>query len=171
MDLPLHPKLVHFPIALASVMPLFMSAVLLGWWKGWLPRRAWWLAVLLQGMQAAGALAASQSGHADEEIVERLVPEEAIEAHEEAATLFTWGGAGLFLLALAGASLREERRARALALATTIGAVALLLPAVRTGEAGGTLVYRERAAEAHRSPPPPGASEEDEEEDTHEHDD
>ena len=39
--LPLHPKIVHLPIALAVLMPLITAGLLIAWWRDMLPRRAW----------------------------------------------------------------------------------------------------------------------------------
>ncbi|MFT4976317.1 MAG: hypothetical protein ACI8S6_002213 [Myxococcota bacterium] len=43
-----HPKIVHLPIALMVLMPLVSGGLLLAWIMEWLPRRAWWIAILLQ---------------------------------------------------------------------------------------------------------------------------
>lgn len=63
---PLHPKLVHVPIALAAIMPMLASGLLLAWQQGWLPRRAWTVALLV-----GGVLAALNTGEVDAEEVER----------------------------------------------------------------------------------------------------
>ena len=38
-EIPLHPKLVHLPLALAALLPLLTFGVLLAWWRGWLQQR------------------------------------------------------------------------------------------------------------------------------------
>ena len=147
--MPLHPALVHLPLALALVVPLTAGGILLGWWKDALPRRAWWIAVGLQSLLVAGGLAAMQTGEADEERVEEAVGEAAIEAHEAAAQLFVWTAVGVLVLAAGGAGLRDETLARRAAAASVVGSAIVLALAIRTGDAGGRLVYEQGAAQVY----------------------
>jgi uncharacterized membrane protein len=149
--LPLHPKLVHLPIALAVLIPLISGGLLLAWWRDWLPRRAWWLAVALQGLLLASGLAARSTGEEDEERVERVVPEAALEEHEEAATGFLIGGGAVLALALGAALLRRESLARGVAAATVVTTLIVLWLGFRVGEAGGRLVYQYGAGGAFSS--------------------
>ena len=153
MDIvPLHPKLVHLPIALAVLMPLLSSGLLLAWWRGWLPRRAWILAASLQVLLALSGLAALRSGAADEERVERVVDERAIEAHEEAAEGFVLAAAAVAALALGVPFVHRERAARGLAVAAVAGTLLVSGLGYRTGAAGGRLVYAHGAARAFAPP-------------------
>jgi len=144
--LPLHPKLVHLPIALAVLMPLISVALLAAWRGQWLPRRAWIVAVALQAILVISGVVAIRTGGTEEERVEKVVAESAIEAHEEAAEAFVWGAAVLLVLALGAAALPDERTARMLATAATAGTLVVLFLGYRTGEAGGRLVYQHGAA-------------------------
>jgi uncharacterized membrane protein len=147
--LPLHPKLVHLPIALAVLMPLISGGLLLAWWRDWLPRRAWWLAVALQGLLLASGLAARSTGEEDEERVEKVVPHDAIEEHEEAATGFLIGGGVTLALALGAALVRRrEGLARGVAAATVVATLVTMWLGFRVGEAGGRLVYQYGAGAA-----------------------
>lgn len=146
--MPLHPKLVHLPIALAVLMPMLSLGLLLAWWRGALPRRTWILVIAFQGLLVASGFAALRTGEQDEERVERVVPEAAIEAHEEAAELFVIGGGVVFALALGAGVVRRERIALAGAALATAGTVVVLGLGYRTGQAGGELVYRHGAAAA-----------------------
>ena len=146
--LPLHPKLVHLPIALALLMPLLSSGLLLAWWRGWLPRRTWLLPVAAQILLLASGLLAMRSGETDEERVERVVPERAIEAHEEAAEVFVWGSGIVLALVLLPLVFRDPRVARAAALGAVAGTAVVLFLGFRVGESGGDLVYRHGAARA-----------------------
>jgi hypothetical protein len=153
MDLvPLHPKLVHVPIALAILMPLVTGGLLIAWWRGALPRRTWIIAVLLQGILVASGVAASRSGEQDEERVEALVPEAAIDAHEDAAEAFVAASAIVLFFALAALAVPRERIARWIAGAASVGTLVVLLLGYRTGEAGGRLVYQHGAASAFAEP-------------------
>lgn len=152
MDLPLHPKLVHLPIALAVLMPLVTAGLLAAWWRGWLPRRTWLVAVILQGVLLGSGLLAQRSGEADEDRAEAVAPEAAIEDHEEAATVFVAASAVVLVITAAAAALRNERAARAAAALATVGAVAVLWLGYRVGEAGGRLVYQHGAAAAFVTP-------------------
>jgi uncharacterized membrane protein len=150
MDLlPLHPKIVHLPIALAVLMPVMSAGLLAAWWAELLPRRTWLIAVLLQGLLLASGVAALRTGETEEDRVERVVAERLIESHETAAERFVWAAGAVLVLAIAGAAVRNDGYARKAALATTLGTLLVLFLGYRTGEAGGRLVYQHGAANAY----------------------
>jgi uncharacterized membrane protein len=149
--MPLHPKLVHVPIALAILMPVVSAGLLLAWFRDLVPRRTWMVAVALQAILVVSSIFAMRTGEADEETVEAVVAESAIEAHEEAAEVFTWTAAGVLVLFVAGAVL-PVGVARASASAATAATLVVLLLGYRVGEAGGSLVYEHGAASAFAAP-------------------
>lgn len=144
--LPLHPKLVHLPLALAVLLPLISAVVLLAWWRATIPRRIWWGVVALQLILVGSGVAALRSGNAEGERVEHAVPEAAIETHEEAAEQFLWAAGVALLVTFAAALPRRERLAQGLALAATVTTLVVLALGYRTGQAGGALVYQHGAA-------------------------
>ena len=146
--IPLHPLFVHLPVALAVLMPLLAGALLLGWWRGWLPKRVWALAVGGQALLFASGLLAMRTGETDEERVERVVPEAALEAHEEAAEAFVWSSGAVVLLMLLPLLFQHRGTAGMAALAAAVGSVVVLGLGYRVGKAGGELVYRHGAATA-----------------------
>ncbi|HTM22823.1 MAG TPA: hypothetical protein VL172_20010 [Kofleriaceae bacterium] len=157
-----HPKLVHVPMALGVLMPLVAGAMLLAWWRDWLPRRAWYLAVGLQGLLLVSGILAMRSGAAEEERVERVVAESHIEQHEEAAEVFVWASGGVLAVMLVAGVLGARRSGLPIAAAATLGTVLVLGLGYRTGQAGGSLVYERGAARAYTGPAPQGLAREDE---------
>lgn len=141
-----HPKVVHLPIAIALLMPLIAGGLAIAWWRGWIQRRAWAVAVVLQSLLLGSGFVAMRSGEAEEERVERVVAERFIEAHEEAAELFMGFSAAVFALFLLAGLVRRERVALSLAAVASVSSVAALGLAYRVGEAGGRLVYQHGAA-------------------------
>lgn len=154
-SLPLHPALVHVPLGLAVVLPLLAVALAIRAFRSGAPRAAVAALVALQAVLFASGLLAGKLGEADEDRVERVTGEAAIERHEERAEAFVWG-AGI-VLAGAAALLVAPRRAHAAGLGVLAAAtVAVAALAVRTGQAGGELVYTHGAASAW-VPAAPGA--------------
>jgi len=144
---PLHPAIVHLPIALAVLLPLASGAFALAVARGWLPLRSWVLVVALHALLVGATWAALETGESEEERVERVVPEAAIETHEERAELFLWLSVGA--LAVSGAGLlggTAGAAARGLAVAAGL---ALLGGGMRGGHSGGELVYVHGAASAY----------------------
>lgn len=150
--IPLHPKLVHLPIALAVLMPLVTSGVLLAWWRGWLPRRVWVIAIVLQALLAGSGFAAMQAGEREEERVAPIVAEQYIEAHEEAAEVFVWASAVLLVVMMLAMVPRQERGRLAVATVAVLGTMLVFGLGYRTGAAGGRLVYEHGAAQAYVMP-------------------
>jgi formate hydrogenlyase subunit 3/multisubunit Na+/H+ antiporter MnhD subunit len=158
MDLvPLHPKLVHLPIALAVLMPFLAGGISAAIRKEWLPTRAWVIVVVLQTLLLLAGLAAANTGESDEERVGRVVPHDAIEAHEDAANWFIASTAGVLALAVAAVSIKRPELKRVLMMATVIGTVMVMFVAQRVGELGGELVYVHNAAKAYIEPTSPPA--------------
>ncbi len=145
---PLHPRLVHLPIAFAVLMPLLAGGVLLAWRRGWFRHRTWSVVVAVQSLLVASAVVAMRTGEDDEERVERVVAESAIEVHAAAAELFTWTAASVLLLCVVPLLTRRQRIALPAALAGVIGTGIVLGLGFRVGAAGGELVYRHGAAAA-----------------------
>jgi len=144
---PLHPAVVHFPIVLMFLLPLAAIGAL--WQRRRSPgaRGPWVLTTALAGALTASAWLAVETGERDEEGVERVVPEAALETHEEAAERFLWLSAGV--LALAGTGLLRGRVGTAARAATAVGAVGLVVAGTLVGHSGGALVYQYGAGAAH----------------------
>jgi uncharacterized membrane protein len=144
---PLHPAIVHLPIALAVILPLLAVAGIFAIRSAWLPRRAWSLLVVLAGLLVVGSWAALETGEQEEERVERVVAERLIEEHEEAAELFLVLTLVVFAATAAGLFAgRTGDTARVLALVSMLG---LLVAGARVGHLGGQLVYEHGAADAY----------------------
>jgi uncharacterized membrane protein len=149
---PLHPAVVHLPIALAVLMPFVAVGVMAAISKGAAPARTWGVAVALQLLLVGFAWVAVETGEADEERVEKIVAGRHIEEHEEAAEWMLWAAAGgALLMALGLAPGRGGRIGRA---AGVLASLAVLATAARTGHLGGELVYRHGAANAYTTSAP-----------------
>ncbi len=144
----LHPMIVHLPMALAFLMPMVAGGILWAIWRGYFPQRTWLLVCGLQLAMFAGCLLAMRSGETDEERVEEVVAEAALEAHEEAAELFTWGSGLLLVMTVLPLLFRSQGRIRGAGILTLAGALVLLGLGYRVGAAGGALVYQHGAGAA-----------------------
>lgn len=144
--MPLHPAIVHLPLALAMLIPLLALGLAVAIHRGKLPRWVWAVALGSQLLMVGAGFVGMQTGEGDEERVERVVPESAIEAHEEAAELFVWSAAGVAVLFVLGVALpKPSWRSGAMA-ASTVAAVAVAALALNVGRLGGELVYQHGAA-------------------------
>jgi len=144
---PLHPAVVHFPVVLAFLLPLFIAGALWAVRRGARPRRAWSVPVAAALALAASAWAAVETGEAQDERVERVVAEQPLSRHEEMAEVFLTASAGIAILAAAG--LIGGIAGRAARVATAIGSVGLLAGATMVGHTGGELVYKYGAGSAY----------------------
>jgi uncharacterized membrane protein len=144
---PLHPAMVHLPIALSIIVPLLAVLATAAIATRFIGRRVWTLVVLLQALLAGSAWLAMETGEREEDRVERVVAERWIESHEEAAkTVVRLSAAGLAISAVGFVG-------GGVGLAGRVGLVVLSLltfaATARTGSAGGELVYRHGAAMAY----------------------
>ncbi len=148
--LPLHPAIVHIPLGLALVIPFV--AVGLAWavWRKKAPAGVFAVVVLMQAVVVGSGFAAIQLGKEDEEVVESVVPEEAIHEHEEAAELFEIVSGVTLAIGIAALALGRARpgAASGLMAATALAGVVAAGLGVRAGHEGGKLVYEHQAARA-----------------------
>jgi uncharacterized membrane protein len=152
MQTPLHPMVVHVPMALSVLLPLLAGALHVAVWRGWLPGRSWLLVVAAQALLVGSGFVALRTGEQDEDRVERVVAEAVIHEHEEAAEVFVNASGvalGVLLLPLLLARTRFVGTARLLGLLATLGVLGL---GYRVGKAGGALVYEHGAAAAFAAP-------------------
>ena len=156
---PLHPAVVHFPIVLAVLLPISAAFALYAIRRGARPLVAWGILVALAGALSVASFVALKTGEAEEERVEQVVSEQVLHAHEEAAEQFLV--ASIVLLLVAAVGLARGAAGSAARALSTVGALGMLLLAVRVGEAGGQLVYQHGAASAYTaaSGTPAGAAE------------
>ena len=79
--------------------------------------------------------------------MERVVPESAMETHEESAERFLVLSGVLLVVAAAG--LLPRVIGQSARLVTAVGAVGLIVAAAQVGHSGGSLVYQHGAASAY----------------------
>jgi uncharacterized membrane protein len=150
---PLHPAVVHLPIALAALVPLFVLLGILARRLGFPPGRTWALVVVLQVILYLVATYAARTGEAQEDRVEPVVGEAAIERHEQAgerAVLFAGIASGVALLGFL-----PGRAGGAARLAALVAALFVLAAVALAGSSGGDLVWRHGAANAYVKRPAP----------------
>jgi uncharacterized membrane protein len=147
---PLHPVVVHFPVVLAVLLPIFAAGALWAIRRGTTPRRAWAVPAAMAAALALSSWVAVETGEAQDERVEQVVAEQPLETHEEAAEMFLVLSGGLAVLTAVG--LVGGRLGRAARVVATAGAAVLVVAAARVGHSGGQLVYRYGAASAYATP-------------------
>lgn len=146
-NLPLHALIVHMPIALTVLVPIFMVvAVLLGR-KQMNPTLAWAFPVGLLALLLASGVLADKTGEQQEDRVENVVPHNAIEEHEEAAELFLLVTAAVLVISAGG--LLNNRIGATMRMAGLAGSVAILAAGWNVGHSGGSLVYTHNAGAAY----------------------
>jgi len=144
---PLHPAIVHLPMALAVLIPVFAIGSLWAVKRGARPFRAWGIAVALFATLSLSSWAALETGKDADEKVESVVPESAIGIHEEAAEQFLT--LSVIVLSIAAIGLFKGRVGGVARGAATVGALGLLVAGWNVGHSGGALVYQYGAASAY----------------------
>jgi len=144
---PLHPAVVHLPVALAVLLPVIAIGSLWFIRRGARVRAAWGVAVGFMAMLVASGLVAKETGEGQEERVERVVPEGSIHTHEEAADLFVAVAIGVFAVGMIG--LAPGTFGVAGRWLGAVGTAAILAAGWNVGHSGGMLVYRDGAASAY----------------------
>lgn len=144
---PLHPAVVHFPVVLMILLPLAALAALWMIRRGVAPARAWAVPVIAAAALSLSAWVALKTGGNEEERVEDVVPEQALETHEEAGERFLVLSGVLLVVMAAG--LVPGRLGQASRAVATVGAFALIAAGVSVGHSGGQLVYRHGAGSAY----------------------
>lgn len=144
---PLHPAVVHFPVVLAVLMPLVILVATVAIRRGFPARQTWGAVLALQLFLVLSSWVAMETGEKEEEKVEEVVAEQAIEAHEEAAELFIIL-TGVTLL-VAGAGLLSGGKGEAGRYAALVASLVVLGAGARVGHLGGELVYKHGAAQAY----------------------
>ncbi len=99
---PLHPMVVHFPIVLVVILPIFAVVTALRARDSAHPGKAWALTAILAAALFVSAFTAVRTGEDQEERVEEVVAQQAIHTHEEAAERFLVLSGALALVAIAG---------------------------------------------------------------------
>ncbi len=146
---PLHPAIVHFPVVLVLLLPLVAAMALVAIRRGVAPRTAWTLPTLCAAGLALSSWAAVETGEQEEERVESVVPEPAVDSHSQAAERFLFLSGGMLLLV--GAGFLPGRTGSTLRGVATAAALGLTAAGYQVGHSGGALVYRHGAASAYGS--------------------
>lgn len=149
-SLPLHPAIVHLPLGLAFVIPALAGGFAWALWRGRVrPRGAWVAVIALQAVLLGGGLVAMNTGEREEDRVERVVPDTAIERHEKYAEQFVWAVGLTLVAAVLVLAFRKPAVVHAMAAVTVAGSLVVVAAAIRVGHAGGQLVYAHNAGAAY----------------------
>ncbi len=147
---PLHPAVVHFPIVLAVLLPIAALVVLLLIRRGGNPKTLWSVVVVGSAMLAGSAWLALQTGEGQEEKVESVVPDQALDTHEEAADRLLV--LSFLVLGVGMVGLARGRVGAIARVVATAGAIGVLPASYSVGHSGGELVWVHGAASAYVSP-------------------
>ncbi len=144
---PLHPAMVHMPIALAVLLPFFAIGALLAIRRGAKAAPVWRIVVLLVVVMSVSSMVAVKTGEDQEDAVEEVVDHDIIHEHEELGErlrLLSWITVVVSVVGLAGGTMGLAGRGLTVVLAGAMAATA-----VSVGHSGGELVYVHGAASAY----------------------
>jgi uncharacterized membrane protein len=138
MPSPVHPALVHFPIVFMLLLPLIALGTLWAIRRG-MTVKVWRLPVVAALALSLSSWIAVETGEGDEERVEEVVGETALNVHEEAAERFLLMSGAVAILLAAG--LLRGRLGGIARVAGTVAALGLVAAGYQVGHSGGRLVY------------------------------
>jgi uncharacterized membrane protein len=94
---PLHPAVVHLPLALALLLPLFAGFAATAVARAWFPLRAWSFIIVLHALLTGSGWMALETGEDQRERVKEFVSRDLVESHHEQGMLFVGVAAGALL--------------------------------------------------------------------------
>ena len=144
---PLHPAVVHLPIALVLSLPLVAVGALVAIRRGARPAVAWGITLFVLTALVASSWVATETGEQQEDRVEEIVGDAPMHTHEEAAEAFLTLAFGVLVISAAG--IRRGRIGQAARIAGLAGSLALVGAGWKVGHSGGALVYEHGAAAAY----------------------
>jgi uncharacterized membrane protein len=148
MQVPLHPMLVHLPLALTFVLPflIIIFAFLIKTQK--MTPKGWLIIIGLQLTVVLTGYISLETGENEVQAVAKVLDKKLIDAHEEAAKIFI-GSAVLALVLSIGVYFISKEYALAVRMIVAIVTLISCFLAYRTGLLGGELVYKHGAANAY----------------------
>lgn len=146
-SLPLHPLVVHFPVVFAVLAPIVSIAALVAIKRGSRPLVAWGITTALVAALSVSSWVALETGEQQEDSVEAVVPDAALDTHEEAAERFL--SLSLILLGVTAAGFLPRRAGTAARLVATVGSLVMVAAGYQVGHSGGSLVYEHNAGAAY----------------------
>lgn len=148
MQEPLHPIIVHFPIALTVILPVLILVFAFMMKLNKLSRQTWLIIIGLQLATTVTGYIALETGETDEDVVEKVVDRKFIHEHEEAAEIFVGATVVALVLSIGSFFLKTQIL---FTVQLVIGFVSLICCylAYNTGILGGELVYKHGAASAY----------------------
>lgn len=150
-EVPLHPAMVHLPLALSILMPFLAFGVLRMIRSHWVTRKAWLMIVFLQALVFASGFAALRTGEHEEHQTVTYVGSERIGAHEQKARSFLWASAATLGIGVVSVFMLTGRFFFVLQLVLIAGTFVTAGLGVVTGKSGGELVYRFHAGDAYNA--------------------
>ena len=147
MNVPFHPMIVHFPLALTFILPvlILVFAYMIKFHK--MAPHAWLIIVGMQLMVTITGYVALDSGEADEERVAKVIGKDLIHKHEEAAEIFVGSTVLILAISITALFIRKEIQFP-LKLSIAVLSLVSCFLAYRTGTLGGELVYVHGAGQA-----------------------
>lgn len=148
MQVPFHPIIVHFPIALTFILPLLILVFAFMIKSKKMPHQTWLIIIGLQLFTTATGYIALDSGENDEDAVEKVLDKKLIHEHEEAAEIFVGATVVALVLSVAAFFLKTEIQFIAQLVVCFVSLTSCYL-AYNTGSLGGELVYVHGATNAY----------------------
>ena len=136
---PLHPAVVHFPIVFMFLLPVAAVGALWAIGRGRKILSAWAFPVVAAAALAGSAWASVETGESVSDAAEKVVGEQRVESHEDAAERFLLLSTGVLVIMAAG-FVRGNigRTARAVG---SVAALGLIIAGYQVGHSGGQIVY------------------------------
>ena len=157
MQVPFHPIIVHFPLALTFILPALVLIFAFMIKRNKMSHQAWMIIIGLQILTTATGYIALDSGEEAEETVEKVVDKKIIHEHEERAEIFVGATVLALVLSVAAYFLKTQIQIF-VQLAVCLVSLTACFLAYRTGESGGELVYKHGAASAYVTSSDSGAN-------------
>ena len=150
MQVPLHPMIVHFPIALTFILPILVIVFAYMIKMNKMTPKGWLIIVGLQLAVVITGYISLETGETEEDTVEKVLSKDLIHDHEEAAEIFVGSTVLALVLSIGVFFIRKEFQLPIKLGIALIGLVSCYL-AYRTGHLGGELVYKHGAGSAYQT--------------------
>ena len=152
MQVPVHPMIVHFPLALTFILPLLIIVFAYLIKTNKMAPQGWFIIIGLQLAVVATGYMSLETGENEEDLVVKVLDKKLINEHEEAAEIFV-GSVVIGLVLSIGVFFIQNEFQFPIKLAIAIIGLLSCYFAYVAGSLGGELVYKHGAASAYEISP------------------